>query len=119
MKVKCGNCGWEGEFGETAPARHITERHAMGGLYSNRECPAKGCGALVFPVDRHERYPWPPRPDAPADERYRYALGLLRQARDLLDGAPRAQKRVRLALTSTDGAVRHAESQAAGERRHG
>ncbi len=44
------------------------------------------------------------------------ALDLLREARELLDGCPRAQDRVRLAITSTGGALRNARSQERGRR---
>ena len=56
-----------------------------------------------------------PRTIAPADaaqvEAARRAVALLREARDLLvhAGSPRAADRVRLALTSAGGAVRHVE----------
>lgn len=45
------------------------------------------------------------------EERIREAIRLLRSARDLLKqaGAPRATDKVRKALTSTGGALRHAE----------
>lgn len=50
-----------------------------------------------------------------APEKCRAALELLRNARDLLAeaGATRAADRVRLAITSTGGAIRHAEGKAA------
>lgn len=56
------------------------------------------------------------RPIQPADDATvaaaRLALERLREARNLLElaGAPRAADRVRLAITSAGGAVRHAES---------
>lgn len=76
------------------------------------------CGNCGWTGDS-ESWPWPLAEEASPAERYRYAVKLLRQARDLLNGAPRAQERVRKALSSADGAVRHAETQEAAEARHG
>lgn len=42
------------------------------------------------------------------EDKARLAVALLRTVRNLLNEAPRAQAKVRLALTSTEGAVRHA-----------
>ena len=50
-------------------------------------------------------------------QRYFLALTHLRQARDLLKGANRAQARTRKAITSTEGAIRHASNREH-ERKH-
>jgi hypothetical protein len=42
-------------------------------------------------------------------EKVMLALEHLRHARDLLRNAPKAQNKVRLAITSCDGALRHAQ----------
>lgn len=51
---------------------------------------------------------------AGAAENCRRAVELLREARDLLvqAGAAKAANKVRLAITSTGGAIRHAEGKA-------
>ena len=41
---------------------------------------------------------------------YQAAVAKLREARDLLAGAPRAQNKVRRAIASAEGAIRHADS---------
>jgi hypothetical protein len=55
MRVCCDNCAWEGGDDETQPANDITERHALGVVYSDLDCPE--CAGLCYPVDPRDCYP--------------------------------------------------------------
>lgn len=55
-EVQCQNCGWAGEYGQCLPAKDIGERHTLGDVFSNIECP--DCGALCYPDDPTEVSPW-------------------------------------------------------------
>ena len=47
-KLKCDNCGREGDEDAFKDAADILQRHSMGDTFSDKECP--DCGALAFPV---------------------------------------------------------------------
>ncbi len=48
MKVKCQNCGWVGSDEECAEAEDVEQRHEVGDVFSNLECPR--CDALCYPL---------------------------------------------------------------------
>ena len=126
--VKCDNCDWSGSDTELDEIQDFFERVDMDGehptLIPQGECPQCGCCAyseqgmvrlaiarvaldrvgLGWGVDQAE-----PREQA--------AIHLLRWARDLLKKSnhPRAVAKVRLAITSAEGAKRHAECRAVRE----
>lgn len=58
MNLTCANCDWEGTDEQTKPASDIEERHTIGCIYSDQECPE--CGALCYPTDPSESFPWSP-----------------------------------------------------------
>ena len=49
MIVHCQNCGWTGDYNDAVPAHEITQRHSIGDIYSDVECP--DCAALCYPVE--------------------------------------------------------------------
>jgi hypothetical protein len=49
---RCANCGFTAEWKDLPPAREIEERHFIGDIFSDVECPE--CGALCFPVKTPE-----------------------------------------------------------------
>lgn len=58
MKVQCANCGHECDSDEAEIASDLYDRHEVGVIYSDLECPEEGCGALMYPVDPKLSYPW-------------------------------------------------------------
>jgi hypothetical protein len=56
MKVACGNCSWKGDVAKTDDATRIYERHEIGVIYSNVQCPK--CQALCYPTDIKHEYPF-------------------------------------------------------------
>ncbi|QQS15261.1 MAG: hypothetical protein IPK81_14080 [Rhodospirillales bacterium] len=111
---ECQNCDWHGAEDATREARDVAQRHEEGDTFSDRECPK--CGALVFPRDgAASSAPAPLEPGATPESMAREAESMLRRARDMLiqAGAPRAADKVRAAIKSAGGAVRHAEGKAA------
>lgn len=49
MKLKCQNCRFTADEGEFPDAERILERHLIGDMFSDLECPV--CGALAFPLE--------------------------------------------------------------------
>lgn len=58
MRLHCEDCDWTGTDDEANPAQDITERHSIGCIYSDMECPK--CGALCYPIKATESFPWAP-----------------------------------------------------------
>lgn len=56
MRVNCGNCGNELDDDDCVIVHNVTERHEVGDLYSNLECPE--CGSLCYPNDPNEHFPY-------------------------------------------------------------
>ena len=48
LNMKCDGCGLVADYEDLTPARDLSMRLTVGGLYSDVECPE--CGALCFPV---------------------------------------------------------------------
>lgn len=71
------------------------------------DSPADQADLAIAEIERLQRAA--PAAGATPASNARAALAHLRTARDLLAKAPRTQDRVRLAITSCGGAVRHAE----------
>lgn len=47
MKLECQNCGKIGDESEFNEAKRLSERHTIGDVYSDMECP--DCESLAFP----------------------------------------------------------------------
>lgn len=111
----CPTCGPEEELS----GQYMSDESEDAGTYDGWLCggcrgywpgavpPCASCGADGFAVDRGDHAP--ACPNARPADKVKRALVLLREARDLLADAqaPRTLARVRLAITSAGGALRH------------
>jgi len=102
MKYECGN-GCMGKLllreDEVTPALSLSQRMEPGVEYTDVEC--KHCGALAYEIPEH----------TPKQAIWE-GICKLREARDLFKqaGATKTLARVRSAISSAQGARRHAEN---------
>lgn len=69
MKVACGNCNWKGAEERCAYASDIEQRHGVGSIYSDLECPK--CQSLCYPENPLSSYPWSLFVACKSEEEYR------------------------------------------------
>jgi hypothetical protein len=100
---ECQNCGFEDEYLNLPKAQNILKRHNIGDTFSDVECPK--CGALCYEVETDDDG----KITTPV-ECIQTGLLLLGQAREYFKAAkaPQTTERVRKAITSAGGALRHA-----------
>ena len=108
-RCSCANCAWRGTEDQTQEVRDFWSRIEPGDTMPAGDCPECGCFAFLDAVQACHG------PVAMV----RMAVSSLKDARGYLAaaGAPRTLERVRRALKSADGALRHAQGMAARQTR--
>jgi hypothetical protein len=111
-RCECVDCSWRGSIHDLNPLKHVFERVQPGDVMPDGECPL--CGIAVFGEEDEDDNPtgtahWTPAMHA------QEALTLLLRARHHFKeaDAQRTLARVRLAISSAKGALRHAQHKSA------